>query len=180
MAAAEDFSLILAAIASISTSKRHKGFLQLSLDAGRRPSAFLSITLKVARRGRKGVLFERRGIRKCHKRICRGQNHLRNWHRHKDGTAPRVLRTPGQTGGRNEQKLAAWIGDECVRGGAVVFPSHIVKQQAFSWRHCQEKFIMMCVNTSRIFAALSQHTLRKIIIIIKQHRERSQSSASSH
>lgn len=48
MAAAEDFSLILTMIASISTSKRQKGFLQLSLDASRRLYAFLSITLKVA------------------------------------------------------------------------------------------------------------------------------------
>lgn len=48
LAAAEDFSLILTTIASISTSKQHKGFLQLSLDASRRLSAFLSITLKVA------------------------------------------------------------------------------------------------------------------------------------
>lgn len=38
LAAAEDFSLIPATIASISTSKRHKGFLQLSLDASRRLS----------------------------------------------------------------------------------------------------------------------------------------------
>lgn len=35
-------------IASISTSKRQKGFLQLSLDASGRLYAFLSITLKVA------------------------------------------------------------------------------------------------------------------------------------
>lgn len=41
--AAEDSSLIPAMIASISTSKREKGFLQLSLEAGRRLGASLSV-----------------------------------------------------------------------------------------------------------------------------------------
>lgn len=38
-------------IASISTSKPHKGFPQLSSDASRRLSPFLSITLKVVLEG---------------------------------------------------------------------------------------------------------------------------------
>lgn len=41
--AAEDCPLILAMIESISTSKHEKGFLQLSLDAGRRLGASPSV-----------------------------------------------------------------------------------------------------------------------------------------
>ncbi len=65
LAAAEDFSLILTTIASISTSKRHKGFLQLSLDASRRLSAFLSITLKVAVEGAKEGEFVGESAERC-------------------------------------------------------------------------------------------------------------------
>lgn len=64
LAAAEDFSLILTTIASISTSKRHWGFLQLSLDASRRLSAFLSITLKVGV-GVGGVGVVRESVGRC-------------------------------------------------------------------------------------------------------------------
>lgn len=69
LAAAEDFALILTTIASISTSKRNKGFLQLSLDASRRLSASLSITLKVAVEGEREGEFvgesAREMFRKC-------------------------------------------------------------------------------------------------------------------
>lgn len=65
LAAAEDFSLILTTIASISTSKQHKGFLQLSLDASRRLSAFLSIALKVALEGNRKGEFVGESVERC-------------------------------------------------------------------------------------------------------------------
>lgn len=114
LAAEEDFSLILTTIASISTSKRHKGFLQLSLDASRRLSAFLSITLKVAVEGERDGEFAN-----VSNRICGGQYHLSNWHHYKDEKS-HTFKISRQTDGQKVGKMN-WCRDECVCVGLCCF-----------------------------------------------------------
>lgn len=163
LAAAEDFSVIQTMIASISTSKRHKGFLQLSLDASRRLSAFLSITLKVpVQRG--SLLVNQRGD--VSSRICGGQHHLRNWLHYKDeqSRSSKISRQTDREKKRKKkyrQKVGRinWCRDECAHAGLCVVFLFALNVRLFSAQlRGGDVVTMMCADSSRIYIILTAHS----------------------